>query len=91
MKVDTIPKSTFGWSAEEVLYTVFDVRSTRNSFFEYDLTKLIRLINDSSNDFIEIKRLIDKFLVLKLSVEDPLNIVLEKANKYIEENAKHSK
>ena len=91
LKVDTIPKSTFGWSAEEVLYTVFDVRNTRNSFFEYDLTKLIRLINDSSNDFIEIKRLIDKFLVLKLSVEDPLNIVLEKANKYIEENAKHSK
>jgi predicted ATP-binding protein involved in virulence len=83
----SIPKSTFGWSAEEVLYTVFDVRTTRNSYFEFDLTKLIKLINDNSNDYIEIKRIINKFSSLVISDEDPLNIILEKANKYIQINA----
>ncbi|MFC4739993.1 AAA family ATPase [Flavobacterium ponti] len=85
--LNTIPKSTYGWTAEEVLYTVFDVRSTRNSFFEFDLNKLIKLINESSNDLDEIKRILDKFSTIKLSDEDPLNIIIEKGNKYIQENA----
>ena len=87
-KVD-LPKDldTFGWSAEEVLYSIFNVRSTRNSFFEYDLTKMVTLINRNSNDFVEINRLVKKFSTLKLSENDPLNIIIEKATKYLNSHA----
>lgn len=84
-----LPKEvdTFGWSTEEVLYSIFNVRSTRNSFFEYDLTKMITMLNRNSNDYQEIKRLLNKFSVIKLSDNDPLNIIIEKANKYLTKNA----
>nr|WP_315175807.1 AAA family ATPase [uncultured Flavobacterium sp.] len=74
---------TFGWSAEEVLYSIFNVRSTRNSFFEYDLTKMVTMLNRNSTDFEEINRLVEKFSTLKLSKNDPLNIIIEKAIKYL--------
>lgn len=79
--------NTFGWTSEEVLYSVFNVRSTRNSFFEYDLTKMITLLNRNSKDLNEINRLLEKFSVLKLSDNDPLNIIIEKAKKYLDSNA----
>lgn len=83
-----LPKNvdTFGWSAEEVLYKIFNVRSTRNYFFEYDLNKLITLINRNSTDIDEIEQLVHKFSEITLSEEDPLTIILEKAKKYIEQN-----
>ncbi|MDP3928914.1 MAG: AAA family ATPase [Bacteroidota bacterium] len=76
--------NTFGWSAEEVLYSIFNVRSTRNSFLEYDLTKLVTMINRSSNEFSEIKRILKKVSTLVLSENDPLKIIIEKAENYIE-------
>lgn len=89
-KIDLVdlPKdlNTFGWSAEEVLYSIFNVRSMRNSFFEYDLTKIVTMLNRNSNDYAEISRLIEKFSYIKLSEKDPLNIIIEKAKKYLESN-----
>lgn len=82
----SIHANTYGWSAEEVLYTVFNVRSTRNSYLEYDLTKLVTLINRNSVDFREIKRIVDKISTLVLSEEDPLNIIKEKADIYLQKN-----
>ena len=81
-----IKSNTYGWSAEEVLYTVFNVKSTRNSFLEYDLTKLVTLINRNSKDFAEINRIVDKISPLVLSDNDPLKILKEKAEKYIQNN-----
>lgn len=75
---------TYGWSAEEVLYSVFNVRSTRNSFLEFDLTKLVTLVNRNSNDYDEIKRILNKISGLVLSDNDPLKILKEKAEKYLE-------
>lgn len=74
---------TFCWSAEEVLYSVFNVRSTRNTFLEYDLNKMISLINNNSNDYNEIKKILQKFSSIVISEGDPLNIIIEKAQKYI--------
>jgi predicted ATPase len=78
--------NTFGWSAEEVLYRVFNVRSTRNSFLEYDLTKLVTMVNKNSKDFQEIRRIVDKISTLILSDNDPLKILKEKAEKYLDQN-----
>lgn len=79
--------NTYGWSAEEVLYSIFKVRTTRNHFFEYDLSKMISLINNSSNDYKKIEELIEKFESLEYSQADPMNVLIEKAKKYLEENA----
>jgi hypothetical protein len=88
IEIIDLPKGidTYGWSAEEVLYSIFNVRSTRNSFLEYDLTKLVTMINRSSREFQEIKRILTKVSTLVLSENDPLKIIIEKAEKYIENN-----
>ena len=75
--------NTFGWSAEEVLYRIFNVRSSRNGFMEYDITKLITLINRNSEDYTEIGRILNKIRELELSDSDPLKIISEKAQKYL--------
>lgn len=87
LKTILIEADTYGWSAEEVLYSVFNVRTTRNSYFEYDLTKMVTMLNNSSKNYNEIERLVNKFIKIKLSESDPLNIIIEKAKKYIIENA----
>ena len=79
--------NTYGWSTEEVLYSIFKLRTTRNHFFEYDLSKMISLINKSSDNYAQIKELIEKFETLEYSHADPMNVLIEKAKKYIEENA----
>jgi predicted ATPase len=83
-----LPKDidTFGWSAEEVLYSIFNVRSTRNSFLEYDLTKLVTMVNRNSKDYAEIERILKKISTLVLSDNDPLKILKEKAQNYLEQN-----
>ena len=81
-----ITKSTFGWSAEEVLYSVFNVRTSRNAYLEFDLTKMVSLINKNSDDFDEIRRIHNKISSLVLSDNDPLNILKEKAELYLNKN-----
>lgn len=81
-----VPKNTFAWSAEEVLYTVFNIRTSRNAYLEYDLTKLLTLINRSATDFIEIKRILTKINTLEPTEGDPLLIIAEKAKKYLQDN-----
>jgi predicted ATPase len=81
-----ITKITFGWSAEEVLYSVFNVRTSRNAYLEFDLTKMVSLINKNSIDFDEIRRIYNKISSLVLSDNDPLNILKEKAELYLNKN-----
>ncbi|WP_130854980.1 AAA family ATPase [Olivibacter jilunii] len=78
-------ENTFGWSAEEVLYKVFNVRSTRNSYLEYDLVKLTAMINNGSNDYETLVAILKKLESVQLSEEDPLKIIIEKTQKYISE------
>jgi ABC-type Mn2+/Zn2+ transport system ATPase subunit len=71
-----LEKDTFGWSAEEVLYEVFDVRSTRNFFLEYDLTKLVSILNRDTREWEELEVILDKIQQLALTEKDPLNILI---------------
>ena len=45
---------------------------------------ILRIFKKNYN---EIERLVNKFIKIKLSESDPLNIIIEKAKKYIIENA----
>jgi len=78
--------NTFGWSAEEVLYSVFNVRSVRNYFLEQDLTNLLGLIGQNSKDKKEIKRLIDRIEQMPVSENDPLKEIIVEANNYLNSN-----
>lgn len=78
-----IPQDTWGWSAEEVLYKVFKVRTTRNHYFEFDLYEMMSLVENQSEEKKKISELIEKLEKFKYSPEDPLNILLEKAKTYI--------
>lgn len=79
--------STYGMSAEEILYSVFKLRTTRNYYFEYDLSNMVSLINQKSDNFEKIRIYVDKFEKLTLSKADPLNELIRKAKKYLLENA----
>lgn len=77
--------NTYGWSAESVLYNIFEVITTRNYYLEMDLRKLLKMISEKSDNFLEIKKIIHKLQKLKLQPDDPLNIIIQKAQRYVEE------
>lgn len=81
-----ISASTFGWSAEEVLYSVFNVRTVRNYFLEQDLTNLLGLIGQNSKDKKEIKRLIQRIEQMPITENDPLKEIIVEANNYLDIN-----
>lgn len=84
-KVD-LPKDldTYGWSAEEILYSVFNVRSVRNYFLQQDLTLLLGLIGQNSQDKKEIKSLIERIEKLPITDKDPLKEIIVEAKNYLE-------
>ena len=60
--IETVGYSTYAWSAENILYNVFKVRTVRNYYFQKDLEKLMYLVSINSkkpDDIKEIKRLIN--------------------------------
>ncbi|MEZ9257442.1 hypothetical protein AB4125_07540 [Vibrio splendidus] len=82
---NTIEADVWGWSPENVLYNVFGVSSTRNSYFEQDLRKIISIIskeNGTVHDLIDPLERIKRF---NITNEDPLSLVIERAEKFINE------
>jgi predicted ATPase len=78
--------NTFGWSTEEVLYKIFNVKSVRNYFVERDLTQLLGMIGQNSEDITTIKQLHENLTSLPLSVDDPLNQIIKEVEHYIRQN-----
>ncbi len=79
---NTLEKDTYAWSVENILYDVFEVRTTRNYYFELDLRRLISLISENNkNDLKEIDRLYDKLAGYVFNENDPLNKILEQVEK----------
>jgi predicted ATPase len=86
IKSERIEEPTYGWSAEEILYTVFNVKTVRNHFIESDLIDLLGLISEKSDDLDKIKKLLRSIKSLSISENDPLHAVIEEATAYITEN-----
>jgi len=76
-------ESAYGWSAENVLYNVFGVATTRNHYFEVDLNKLLKLISERSNRLEDIILLTNKFKQFKLNDDDPLSLLIRDAESYV--------
>ncbi|MBN2614857.1 MAG: AAA family ATPase [Bacteroidales bacterium] len=86
-KISVVPLeydlNTYGWSAEEVLYKVFEVRTTRNHYLEVDLRELLSLIARNSKDNARIKMLLSRISDVQLSEYDPLKLVISQAKEYL--------
>lgn len=84
---ETLVFDTYGWSAENILYRVFDVSTTRNHYFEMELRELLTLISNKSNNIDRIKELaksINRFNTL--NEDDPLKQIINTAYNYIDIN-----
>ena len=78
-----INKDTYGWSAEEVLYKVFNVKTTRNYFLEADLRELLHGISTKSDDKARLNDLLNNIKSIGFTEKDPIKKVIERANKYL--------
>ena len=76
--------STFGWTPDEVLYRIFGLRTSRNHYFEYDITQLANLIQNESRDLEKIRKSIDSLKKYKFSANDPLNYLIEKGEQLLQ-------
>lgn len=81
-----LPFETFGWSAEQILLTVFKTPTTRNYYVAERVGEILDLISKSNRDEKKIKT---KVLALKsdnllqLSDEDPLkDVIIKLIKKY---------
>lgn len=86
IKSEFIEEQTYGWSAEEILYNVFNVKTVRNHFLESDLIDLLGLISEKSDNLSKINELLNSIKSLSLTPNDPLNAVIEEATVYVNKN-----
>ena len=82
LNVEQIKESTYGMSAEEILYRVFELRTYRNYFFEIELRELLHLLSNKSDDSNRIKELINNLRKVKYDKNDPLTQILKEADEY---------
>jgi ABC-type Mn2+/Zn2+ transport system ATPase subunit len=81
--------STEGWSAENILYNVFDVSTVRNHYFETDLRTLLSLISNRSKilkNRNKIRNLVEKFEKFNILPSDPLSVIIKNAKKVLDES-----
>ncbi|MBN8567990.1 MAG: AAA family ATPase [Ignavibacteria bacterium] len=79
IKSEAIEHNTFGWSAEEVLYGIFNVASTRNKYLAQDISEILKTLSKSEYDVTSVKEKIKKVLEFKLELKDidPLKKILQ--------------
>jgi predicted ATPase len=83
ISAEPLERNTFGWSAEEVLFKVFNLRSTRNFFFESTILELLHLISNKSMDLDRINALTGDLKKTELDRNDPLSQILKEADDYV--------
>lgn len=83
LSAELVNMNTFGWSAEDILYNVFNIRSQWNYYLEADLTKLLGMIANNSKKKNEIEPIIEKLDKLPKRENDPLQEILIEAKQYL--------
>jgi hypothetical protein len=75
--------NTFGWSAEDVLYNIFNVRSPLNYYLQADLTELLGMIANNIKDSKKISAILNKLNALPKRENDPLQEIIVEATEYL--------
>lgn len=83
-----INKDTMGWSPEAILYHIFGVANVRNRYFENDLRAALNLLSNKS-DKEQLKTIYNRLTRFKLPDADPLKIVIDDIQEYINETPIH--
>tara|TARA_R110000868_G_C10972616_1_gene770539 strand:- start:3397 stop:4974 length:1578 start_codon:yes stop_codon:yes gene_type:complete len=78
-----IKADTFGWSAEDILYNVFKVLSTRNLYVAKEIGEILKIISKKDIDQKILNNKKEKLSYIKshLKNEDPLKSLIEKVEK----------
>jgi len=79
-----INKDTMGWSPEAILYHVFGVVNVRNRYFENDLRTALNILSNKAGK-AQLKPIYDRLLRFKLPEADPLKIVIDDIQNYLNE------
>lgn len=80
--VEVLPYETYAWSAENIIYNVFGLRTTRNYYFESDLRELLTIVQDieeNTDRIEEAKKLVKKLRKFVFDSKDPLHVVIEQS------------
>lgn len=83
---EIIPFDTYSWSAENIIYNVFGIRTSRNFYFEGDLSYLLNsleLFDGSEEKRDSIQAQINKLQKYVFNTNDPLYTILRKAEERI--------
>lgn len=85
IEIIDLPKEldTFGWSAEDVLYNIFNVRSSLNYYLQADLTELLGMIANNIKDSEKIGLILNKLNALPKRENDPLQEIIVEATEYL--------
>lgn len=83
IEANTLPMSTYGWSAEDVLFNVFNVKSTRNYYVAIEIGNILKRISKVDIDKKKLENDLSKLDQLKSSLKekDPLKSLLNKIDK----------
>lgn len=85
-KAEVIPFDTYSWSAENIIYNVFGIRTSRNFYFESDLSYLLTSLesfDDSDEKRSDIQAQINKLRKYVFNTNDPLYMILREAEERI--------
>ena len=77
-KARLIQADTYGWSIENILYDIFNVKTTRNYYLEQDLNELFELISDKHGNRNRIDEILSKIRAIELTKNDPLKKLISK-------------
>ncbi|NMM65235.1 AAA family ATPase [Clostridium sp. P21] len=83
--VENEDSETFGWSAENILYNIFHMKTVRNYYLEADLLKVLKLISSDSKNYNLINDILVKLKRLTLRDEDPLKNIISQVEDYLNE------
>lgn len=75
--------NTFGWSAEDVLYNVFQVTTSRNYYVALEIGEILKLIAKKDIDFTTLNSKKEELKEIKsgLKSTDPLKSLIDKVQK----------
>lgn len=75
--------NTYGWSAEDVLYNIFNVRSSLNHYLKQDLAELLGIISNQIKEKESVTRILNKLYKIEKRKNDPLQEIIIEAEEYL--------
>ena len=80
IKAEISSENTYGWSAEDILYNIFKVPTTRNYYLANNIGNILSLISEKEQNIELIKHKVSelKDIQLNLKKEDPLQSIIAK-------------